>query len=94
VLYVIQCKVPVCGVALTTLELEALIRLKLRVWHFVCALAMLIRLSVESAVWKIQRFLRSLDGPWKSSEAGENEGPWVAIPRISLNATDDALWQE
>jgi hypothetical protein len=49
-----QCNTPVCEVALTTLELEVLVRLELQVWHSVRVLRILIRLSVKNAVWIIQ----------------------------------------
>jgi hypothetical protein len=49
-----QCNTPVGEVALTTLELEVLVRLEQRVWHFVRVPRILIRLSVKSAVWIIQ----------------------------------------
>ncbi len=45
---------PIGEVALTTLELEVLVRLELRVWHSVRVLRILIRLSVKNAVWIIQ----------------------------------------
>jgi hypothetical protein len=53
-LYTMQCNTPVGGVALTTLELEVLVRLEPRVWHSVRILKILIRLPVKSAVWIIQ----------------------------------------
>ena len=49
-----QCNTPVGGVALTTLELEVLVRLEHRVWHSVRILEILIRLLVKGVVRIIQ----------------------------------------